>query len=426
MDFEHASIDAQDGKIVKLPMHIGIVGPIATADIAHLIEGDMSGLPLGCTGAPFMATLIGELLRLGHRVSAFTLSNELPLSLREAVIARGPNFTLSYSPARSRAWRPNGLRLGRILDLYAYECSHMRRAIEQAAPDVVHAHWTYEFALAALQTGLPHVVTCHDSPYTIAKFYSREKPAHSLFRWLRVLMARKVFRQARSLTAVSSYMRDEVQGMTPVPIVLVPNPVDAFALALGRVRMAPLSPRFAMVCNGWQARKNPQPAMQAFARFRKCHPVAELHMYGNDFGVGQTAEIWSTQQGTAAGMVFHGAIPHKQLLEALSNSDLLLHPSLEESFGLSIAEAMAMGLPVVAGESSGAVPWVVGEGGALCDVRQEQAIYQAIEQVLVPENYERYSCAARERVESMFTTSRVTSAYLEAYINALEKEPVPC
>lgn len=402
-------------------MHIAIVGPIATADIAHLIESDVSALPLGYRGAPFMGTLIGELLCRGHRVSAFTLSNDMPLGRSKPIIARGRNFTLSYTPMRRRAWRPNGMRPGRIVDLYALEREHLQRVIVQAAPEVVHAHWTYEFALAALKTGLPHVVTCHDSPYAVARFFSKEKPTNSLYRWLRVLMARKVFRQVRCVTAVSSYMRDEVQGMTSVPIVLVPNPVDALALALGKARLVPPSPSIAMVCNGWGARKNPQPALKAFAKFRICHPEAILHMYGSDFGAGQVAEIWSKQQGITAGLVFHGPVPHKQLLEELSNADLLLHPSLEESFGLSIAEAMAMGLPVVAGESSGAVPWVVGGGGVLCDVRQEQAICQAIEQVLVPENYARYSLAARERVETMFTIGMVTNAYMEIYKSAVNE-----
>lgn len=404
-------------------MHIAIVGPIATADIIHLLECDVTGLPNGYDGAPLLATLITELLRLGHRVSAFTLSSDMPLD-GKPVVAYGSNFSLSYCRMRPRAWRPNGLRLGRILDLYAFERNQLQQAILQVAPEVVHAHWTYEFALAAMQTGLPYVVTCHDSPYRVARFYSREKPTRSLYRWLRVLMAHKVMRQANSMTAVSSYMRDEVQDMARVPMALVPNPVDPLAMTLGKVRQAPSSPRFAMVCNGWQARKNPEPAMQAFAKFRSFHPDAELHLYGNDFGIGQTAEAWANYRGIVAGMFFHGAIPHKQLLQALSTADLLLHSSLEESFGLSIAEAMAMGLPVIAGESSGAVPWVVGVGGVLCDVRQAQAIYQAIEQALVPDNYSRYSLAARARVLSMFTVSAVATSYIQAYQLAIDKKLV--
>ena len=166
--------------------------------------------------------------------------------------------------------------------------------------------------------------------------------------------------------------------------------------------------------------------MKAFAKFHTIHPDSELHLYGQDFGAGQTAESWANKKSCTEGMVFHGAIPHRKLMDAISNSDLLLHPALEESFGLSIAEAMSMGLPVVAGEASGAVPWVVGDGGVLCDVREENAIYQAIEQVLEPENYVRCSVAARVRVESMFTVSAVASAYLEAYQLAIDKELARC
>ncbi len=408
-----------------MKLHIGIVGSIATADIGHLIQSKTAKLPVGYEGAPLLATLIVELLRQGHRVSAFTLTSDIPLD-GGAVVARGNNFSLSYCPMRPRAWWFNGLHLGRILDLFGFEREQLRRAILQAAPDVVHAHWTYEFALAALQTGLPHVVTCHDSPYKVAKFYSKEKPTQSMYRWLRALMARKVLRQAKCVTAVSPYMQDEVQSMTRMPITVVPNPVDVFALDLNKSRATPSSPCFAMVCNGWQSRKNPQPAMQAFAKFRAGYPTVEFHLYGHDFGAGQAAEVWAKQQGIAAGMVFHGALPHKQLLQALSKADLLLHPALEESFGMSIAEAMAMGLPIVAGESSGAVHWVVGGGGVLCDVRQQQSIYEAIEHILIPENYERFSLAARARIEAMFTASAVAAAYLATYQTAIEKEHAPC
>ena len=213
-------------------MHIGIVGPIASADISHLIQGEVTTLPVGYEGAPLLATLIAELLKQGHRVSAFTLSDDIPLD-GGAVVVRGNNFSLSYYPMRLRAWRFNGLRIGRILDLFGFEREQLQRAILQTAPEVLHAHWTYEFALAAQQTGLPCVVTCHDSPYKVARFYSRAKPTQSLYRWLRAVMARKVLLKSRSVTAVSPYMRDEVQGRTRMPYSVRPNPVDAFALTLG-------------------------------------------------------------------------------------------------------------------------------------------------------------------------------------------------
>lgn len=396
-------------------MHIGIVGPIATADIAHLLEGDTKQLPAGYAGAPLLASLISELLSRGHTVSAFTLSSDLALKRGLVVSTRGPNFNMHYSPMRPRAWRPNGWLPGRIVDLYRFERRALQEAISKTAPDVVHAHWAYEFALAALATTIPNVVTCHDSPLTIAKLYSRSRPTISAYRWLRVLLARKVLREATCVTAVSPYMRDQVQGMTTTRITVVPNPVDNLALTLAQTRSAPAAPRIAMVCNGWDNRKNPIPGLMAFAELKKQRPNAELHLFGFDFGPGQKADAWCTSRGIRNGMFFRGPIAHTDLLKELAGSDLLLHPSLEESFGMVIAEAMAIGLPVVAGESSGAVPWVVGINGCLCDVRNASSIEKALLATLDSRRYKQLSHDGIEAVRQRFTTPEVVDLFFAQY-----------
>lgn len=402
-------------------MHIGIAGPIATADIADLIDGDVTRLPHGYAGAPLLATLIRELLRRGHRVSAFTLSNDLPLKVESLITVQGNNFSLSFCPMRARAWRPNGWLPGRIVDLYRFERQALQNAITQAAPDVIHAHWAYEFALAALATKIPHVVTCHDSPYVIARLASRSRPTRSAYRWLRVLMARRVLREAQCVTAVSPYMRDEVQALARAQIVVVPNPVDDLALSLACVRQTPAAPHLAMVCNGWGVRKNAEPALMAFAELRKQEPAAELHLYGHDFGPSETAELWCAARGIQDGMLFYGAIPHLHLLRSLAKLDLLLHPSLEESFGMVIAESMAMGLPVVAGESSGAVPWVVGRHGVLCDVHDQKTITRALIQALEPERYARLSREGSASAHSRFSTAKVVDQFYILYTQAVEE-----
>jgi glycosyltransferase involved in cell wall biosynthesis len=405
-------------------MHIAIVGPIASADVAHLLDAGVQSLPTGYTGGPLLATLIGELLKRGHTVSAFTLSNDIPLQRHASVVAHGPNFTLNFSPMRPRAWQPNGWLPGRIVDLYRFEIDNLRHAIMKAAPDVVHAHWAYEFALAAIQSKVPHVVTCHDSPYTIARLASSSRPTRSLYRWLRVLMARKVFRTVQHMTAVSPYMRDQIQSSVEVSIKIVPNPIDDRALLAARPRTQPTAPRIAMVCNGWTTWKNPMPGILAFNQLRKRHPKAELHLFGADFGPGEIAASWCSTNGVLDGLVFHGSVSHHKLLDALSQLDLLLHPSLEESFGIVIAEALAMGLPVVAGQASGAVPWVVGDLGGLCDVRQPLAITQALEATLLPQRYaelsERGIMATRQR----FSTPFVVDQFYALYETAI-KESTP-
>ena len=402
-----------------MTLHIGIVGPLASADVAHLLDGAPAPRPVGMPGAPILATLITELLRRGYRVSAFTLTGDLPLRSEAAVVMRGPAFELHAVPARLRAWPMNGRRLGRIVDLYAFERQGLQRAIGLAQPDVLHAHWTYEYAWAALRSGLPHVVTCHDSPLVIARF--QRDLRHGAYRWLRAGMAWHVLREARRVTAVSPYLADEVRPLCRADVAVVPNPMPDAAFARTRgLRFGPL--RVVMAANGWDARKNPQPALQAFARLAEQYPRAELHLFGRDYGAGQMAQRWWQGQGRGhgGGLFFHGEVAHETMLEALAQSDLLLHPALEESFGAVPAEAMAMGVPVVAGLRSGAVPWVVGDSGLLVDVTQPADMAAAMGR-LAAEPAFAARLGARGRVEALarFRASAVAARYEAEYAAAL-------
>lgn len=400
-----------------MSLHIGIAGPIATEQVSAYLAQPQS-LPAGYVGAPLMGVLIGELLKLGYRVSAFTTDASI-YSKRSVIHASGNNFDYYICPARPSAWRPNGFRLGRAVDAFAYERQQLRLAMASAAPDMIHAHWSYEFALAALDTGLPHLITCHDSPNVVLKFNK------NLYRAVRYLMALRVFNRAKNFTTVSTYMADELRKYTRQPITVVPNPLAEYVLAASHARPRPQSRKIAMICNGWDQRKNPEVALLAFSQYLKTTPQAELHLYGAGFGENQIAQTWVNSRGIADRMFFHGSTPHQKLVKELLEYDVLLHPALEESFGVVIAEAMALGLPIVAGKHSGAIPWVVGHGQSgrqssaiLVDVTSTDDIVAAMQQIF-DEAYESRSQLGIERANSVFSPNQVAQQYINSYNNLL-------
>lgn len=404
-------------------MHIAIVGPIATSDIAPLIGGRVAGLPAGYSGAPLLATLIAELLARGHRITAITTSVGMPLDWQQPIRVAEGNLQVIYVPMRAHAWRPNGWWPGRIVDLFAFERRGLEYAIQLVAPDIVHAHWSYEFAWAAQSSRHPTLVTCHDAPLLVAKMYSFSKPTQSAFRWLRLLMARRVLRHATHVTAVSDYLREAIQPLCKCAVDVVPNPLpDDVGKYLVGQRPLPdtQAPILGMVANGWGRLKNPVPALRSFASLRKRKSGARLRLYGTDFGPGERAERWARKQQIAEGMEFVGRVPHAELLKGVAGFDVLIHPSLEETFGMSIAEAMALGVPVVGGKASGAVPWVVGDGGILVDVMSAAAIERALVELLDdPIRYRAVSCEARARCRD-FAQDKVVDSYESIYRAVLQ------
>jgi glycosyltransferase involved in cell wall biosynthesis len=106
----------------------------------------------------------------------------------------------------------------------------------------------------------------------------------------------------------------------------------------------------------------------------------------------------------------HGEVPHDEIPAILARSDIfLLHSistgSWEEYFGVSYAEAMSAGLPVV-GSESGAIPWVVRDGvdGVLLEEKDVEGIRDTINRFYnESELRSEYGSNGRERVLEKFS-----------------------
>lgn len=393
-------------------MHVALIGPIAGSYIADLLP-HVERLPAGYSGAPFMGQLVRALLSNGHRVTAITTDSTLPLR-GEPVRHTAGDFAFVACPSRPRAWRPNGLYPGRALDLFRFEIRALAAELCRVKADVIHAHWSYEFALAALAVDEESLITCHDAPIQILKY------TKSPYRLMRLLMALRVFKRGRYFTAVSSYMAEQLKRHHDVAAEVIPNPISKNLLSAGAVRIEPRGRRVLMVNNGWDDRKNVAAGVAAFLRWAQNHPDAQLHLFGNGYAPGDIAARELARAGTLAPSVFmRGPVSHDFLMQEMATSDCLLHTALEESFGVVLAEAMALGLPVVAGSKSGAVPWVLGlnsrsPSGVGVDVASIESISAGLD-VLFGQDYGAYSSAGRNRVRQLFLADSVVGQYLEIY-----------
>lgn len=401
-------------------MKIGISGPISTESVKDLLDGDTSRLPKGYVGAPFLGTLIKTLIKNGHQVSAYTLDYTLPPEQLNPIIASGQNFKIYYCPLRKHSIRPNGRYLGRSLDFFYREIQALKNAILIDQPDIVHAHWSYEFALAAHYSQRPYLVTCHDSPLNVLKFM----PGY--YRFSRLLMALLVFIKVKHLTAVSPYVKNEIARFTKKNITVIPNPSPIAHDNNPLVNFEALdltAPKIIMILNGWGILKNPKPAMLAFHQLFKSNQESTLHMFGADFQPDGPAQQWAKENNIDKNMVFHGPTTNAELLNFLNQATLLLHPSLEECCPMTLIEAMSVGLPVVGGEKSGGVPWVLdyGQAGILADVTKPDDMVEKMNTIL--DNKQLYFKLRRQaihRINQLFSQDVVATAYETVYSNVLK------
>lgn len=401
-------------------MHIAVLGFIATDDLLPQADRQQLGTyPKGRAGAPLITNLIHEYLKRGHKVLAITVDAHLKAD-EPPFVYESDQLTFVIVPYRHHTFRPNGKRPGRTIDFFRFERQQMRAVLQQYKPEVVHAHWTYEFALAALDYTPNALITVHDNAQVIFKY------VRTLNRFFHLLMARLVFWRGRWFTAVSPYMADSVQPWTKYPVAVVPNPIMQPTKSVDPA--IPGQPVISMVVNGWDDRKNSKNALLAFKAIQQRHPNAVLWAFGTAFESDQGAPAFCAEH-QIPNVMLYGQTPHEEVLERVGQSTLLLHTSLEESFGMVLAEAMSFGVPVVAGKDSGAVPWVVEDGGLLVDVTDVNAIVEAVNKLLSdPILHEQLSRNAIRVVQTRFPIERIADQYIAQYqqcqITQKQAEPV--
>ncbi|MBN1901374.1 glycosyltransferase family 4 protein [Candidatus Sumerlaeota bacterium] len=106
--------------------------------------------------------------------------------------------------------------------------------------------------------------------------------------------------------------------------------------------------------------------------------------------------------------------------------DILIQPSLTESFGLTAAEALSCGVPVVA-SSVGGLPELIQDevcGNLVPPKDSEILAAKVISLMDDPEKCRRFGKAGRERALKLFDLSDTVDKYLELYSRFMQKETV--
>ena len=383
-------------------MKICLVGPCSPLDIDHGLfefKPDNYDYLEFYRGIP-VSTLANELLAAGHEVEIISTAFNL---LEEQMILSGPRlkFTIVRSTKNTKV---------RALTLWKSDRKLLTRAIEKSDADVFHAHWTYEFAMATLTCKRDALITAHDAPIKIFQHY------RDIYRLLRLVMAFYVRFRTRNLSAVSPYLADSWRTKMhwKKNILVLPNLIPKDIVG-GSHRYSPHGSRVLCVSDASEL-KNVKTLIRSWNQMSHLVTDHLLVIVGNGLGPGEEMFQWADSSGLNNRIVWKGYLERTEVSREMSRANILCHPSLEESHSLVLMEALAMGLPIIAGIKSGAVPWTIGDAGVLVDVESELDLSDAMIKLL--QNLEArvsFSKMAAKRSLEVFGTQVIFPKYLDTY-----------
>ena len=120
-------------------------------------------------------------------------------------------------------------------------------------------------------------------------------------------------------------------------------------------------------------------------------------------------------------VTFAGLVPHSEIASYYAAADICVCPSLYESFGMSVIEAMAAGVPVVA-TRVGAVPQLISDQhtGLIVNTADPKAIASAIARLFGnAQLWSSISRSARKQVSEQYSWDTICTRLHELYSGLL-------
>lgn len=165
--------------------------------------------------------------------------------------------------------------------------------------------------------------------------------------------------------------------------------------------------------------KNVDDTVRVFQKIQERIP-ARLFLIGDGESMGAVRGV-TTSLGIQDKVEFLGQ--QESVACILPRTDLFILNSTHESFGLSVLEAMACGVPAITTRVGG-LPEVVEEGvtGHLCESGDIEGMADKAVHILKEENHFRYSEAAINRSKAMFNVDLIGQSYERLYRSLLGED----
>lgn len=312
---------------------------------------------------------------------------------------------------------------------YPFYVRSVASALARSGIDIVHLHNNAAF-LEPLARALPGAdLVLHQHDHALADFAPE--------------LTRRRLGLARLLLTCSDHVRARVLDRFPeleARAATLHNGVDARFFA---VAPDPAASRTILYVGRLAPEKGVHLLLEAFDRIADRHPEARLELVGaadfspkafvdpfdRDPAIAPLAPwfarpaAWRRHLQELAGrrpgrILFHGLLLNRDLPPVMAKAAIFAFPTIwQEPFGMPPVEAMAAGLPVVAGRSGALDETVLdGQSGLLVERGSVEALAVALDALLAdPERRRALGAAGRRRALERFRWEPIADRLLELY-----------
>ena len=207
--------------------------------------------------------------------------------------------------------------------------------------DLCHVHVPYRSAIGALkllkENNIPFVITEHWSGHLNGLYLKK----NSLDKWL----YKRTLNKAVKISTVSEPLRKAFEANTGFNTTVIPNYIEKHKVKPDTTKQNKTA--LLSVGDFDDKTKNFSGLLKAYRQVLETQPNIELTLIGggpDETAIKQLAEALNFPNGT---LIFTGRKEHEYVLNAMQKCDFYICNSRYETFGMTVAEALYAGKPVI-------------------------------------------------------------------------------
>lgn len=274
----------------------------------------------------------------------------------------------------------------------AWEQFALPRAAEKAGCDILHCTSN----TGPINCKVPIVLTLHDIIYmerSMMSMLTGPSTAYQKFGNIyRKLIVPRVMKKSRKIITVSNFEKVRIAGFFGMEkdarLTAVYNGVSEHFkpvtdnTELKRVKkLYKLPDHYFFFLGNTDPKKNTKGVLQAFAGFRRLH-TTDYKLVMLDYDRKELAKLLAeiNSPELADHIILTGYVKNTDLPAIYCQSEVFLYPSLRESFGIPMLEAMACGVPVITSNTS-SMPEVAADAALIIDPYKPEEITAALTRI---------------------------------------------
>ena len=120
---------------------------------------------------------------------------------------------------------------------------------------------------------------------------------------------------------------------------------------------------------------------------------------------------------------FLGSLSHEKLCSLYASSDVLLFPSISETFGNVVLEGLASGLPAIVAHKGGTKDMIIeGYNGYVCEENDVNSYYERIEQILTDDDLNKLLKKQARQSSKKYNWSDLSTRYFKDVLHLSTKQ----